>query len=138
VRGDLESGLLIRCAHVPYFTETYLDRSRRRGDYVSRETCRRWRIVDGLRVPCADMIKEAQITTEALIISWDVAREFDGTVVLIRRAMRYCRGWATLRGLIAGVRRFVLMRSVRMLTHWRFERNISLDLARSGFMSRVG
>src|SRR5271169_3855037 len=66
---DLESGLLIGAAHnVPYFTETYLDAIAAaavdmfRGKTVAAVE----KMLTGLRGTLVrDMIKEAQITTEA-------------------------------------------------------------------------
>jgi hypothetical protein len=71
---DLESGLLIAVAHnVPYFTETYLDAVAAaavdifRGKTVSAVE----KLLTGLRGSLVrNMIKEAQITTDATHTLW--------------------------------------------------------------------
>lgn len=106
---DLESGLLIAVAHnVPYFTETYLDAIAAaavdmfRGKTVSAVE----KLLTSLRGSLVrDMIKEAQITTEATyhFMGTSPANSTALVVLITSRKADIVAGWATLRGLIAAV-----------------------------------
>lgn len=109
---DLESGLLIGVAHnVPYFTETYLDAVAAaavdmfRGKTVSAVE----KMLTGLRGTLVrDMIKEAQITTDATYHFMATSSISPNTLVVLitTRKADLMAGWTAVRGLLPAVAPF--------------------------------
>jgi hypothetical protein len=109
---DLESGLLIAVAHnIPYFTETYLDAVAAaavdifRGKTVSAVE----KMLTGLRGTLVrDMVKEAQITTEATyhFMATSPAKPGALVVLITTRRADLLAGWTTVRGLLPAVAPF--------------------------------
>jgi hypothetical protein len=109
---DLESGLLIAVAHnIPYFTETYLDAVAAaavdifRGKTVSAVE----KMLTGLRGTLVrDMIKEAQITTDATYHFMATSPVSPGTLVVLitTRKADLIAGWTAIRALLPAVAPF--------------------------------